>query len=456
MIRRSTATALSAVTVSALLAAGCGGSSAEKDAQASAGLGSVSPEVQKAAKAFKGPFKYWIGLTFPESSNELEQKRIEAWGKKVGVDVEIVKVNQNEIVQQVSGAVEAGTLPTALTVPYDLVQTLGPQGQLVPVDDAYAKIGSAHGGWLESIDKASKAPSFAGKVYGVPFGFFGNVLFRRTDLLKTAGFTEAPKTWEELASQGAKAAKPPKTYGLGFALSNVLDGNLTTSMMQAWGGRVADDAGKKCTIASPQTEDFLTWVKTQFDAKAFPPGAVTWDGAGDNNSYLAGQSVFIANTGSVYLSMKEDDPDLAADTKYSALPAGPKMQVSPVDPRYRVIPTTTSPEGQVLAQDLFDALADDTYMAEYMANATYGPVLKSQLKYPVYSQSPVHQGLLELAEKGTAPAYPDTANAAYSDYQNAFSTPRMVQRVVVDHVPPKQAMADAQAACQKIYDKHAS
>jgi ABC-type glycerol-3-phosphate transport system substrate-binding protein len=132
------------------------------------------------------------------------------------------------------------------------------------------------------------------------------------------------------------------------------------------------------------------------------------------------------------------------------------MQVSPVDPRYRVIPTTTSPEGQVLAQDLFDALADDTYMAEYMANATYGPVLKSQLKYPVYSQSPVHQGLLELAEKGTAPAYPDTANAAYSDYQNAFSTPRMVQRVVVDHVPPKQAMADAQAACQKIYDKHAS
>lgn len=455
MIRRSTATALSAVTVAALLAAGCGGGDSGTDAKASAGLGNVSPEVQKAAKEFKGPFKYWIGLTFPESSNELEQKRIEAWGKKVGVDVAIVKVNQNEVVQQVSGALEAGTLPTALTVPYDLMQTLGPQGKLVPVDDTYAQVGSEHGGWLESIDKATKAPSFDGKVYGVPFGFFGNVLFRRTDLLKPAGFTDAPKTWQELADQGEKAAKPPKTYGLGFALSNVLDGNLTTSMMQAWGGRVADDAGKKCTIDSPETESFLNWVKSQFDAKAFPPGAVTWDGAGDNNSYLAGESVFIANTGSVYLSMKKEDPDLADATKYSALPAGPKMQVSPVDPRYRVVPTTTSPAGQVLAKDLFASLADDTYMADYMANATYGPVLNSQLKYPVYTQSPVHAGLLELAEKGTAPAYPDTANAAYSDYQNAFSTPRMVQRVVVDHVAPKQAMGDAQAACQKIYDKYA-
>jgi multiple sugar transport system substrate-binding protein len=452
MTRKTTALGLAAVA--ALLAGGCSGSGGDDDEAAAAGLGDVSPAVQQAAKDFKGPFKYWIGLTFPESSNDLEEKRIQAWADKVGVEVEVVKINQNEVVQQVSGALEAGSLPTALTMPYDLMQTLGPAGHLLPVDAAYQAVGAEHGGWLPAIDKASKAPSFRGKVYGVPFGFFGNVLFRRSDLLETAGFKEAPKTWDELAQQGAKAAGPPKTYGMGFALSNVLDGNLTTSMLQSFGGRVADPTGKKCTIASPATAEFLTWVKKQYDAKLFPPEAVTWDGAGDNNSYLAGQSVFIANTGSVYQSMKEDDPDLAETSQYSSLPAGPKLQVSPVDPRYRVVPKTTGAAGKVLAEDLFKSLADDTYMAEYMANATYGPVLKSQLEYPVYKDSPVHAGLLELAEKGTAPAYPDVAGAAYSDYQNSFSTPRMVQRVVVDKVPPAKAMADAQAACQRIYDNH--
>ncbi|NVM98286.1 hypothetical protein [Arthrobacter sp. SDTb3-6] len=91
-----------------------------------------------------------------------------------------------------------------------------------------------------------------------------------------------------------------------------------------------------------------------------------------------------------------------------------------------------------------------------MENATYGPVLNSQLKYPVFTDSPVHAGLLQQADKGTTPAYPDTANAAYSDYQNAFSTPRMVQRVLVDKVDINTAMAQAQASCQKIYDQHAS
>jgi multiple sugar transport system substrate-binding protein len=154
--------------------------------------------------------------------------------------------------------------------------------------------------------------------------------------------------------------------------------------------------------------------------------------------------------------MKKDDPDLAESSAYSALPAGPKGQVAPVDPRYRVVPTSTSDAGKILAQDLFKTLADDTYMAGFMENATYGPVLNSQLDYPVFTDSPVHAGLLEQAEKGTAPAFPDTANASYSDYQNAFSTPRMVQRVVVDNVPINQAMADAQTSCQSIYDQHAN
>jgi len=448
--------AVGSLAAIALLAAGCSTPANNKDAVAAEGLGTPSAEVAQAAKDFKGPFTYWIGLTFPESSNDLEAARIKAWGDNLGIQTQVVKVNQNEVVQQTSGAIEAKSLPSAMTVPYDLMSTMGTGGQLSPVPDSYAAIGEAHGGWLKSIDSATKAKSFGGKVYGVPFGFFGNVLFSRADLLKQKGFDAPPKTWDELLAQSKATQTPPKTYGMGFALSNVLDGNLTTSIMQSFGGRVADDAGKKCTINSPETATFLKWIKGAFDAGQFPPSVVTWDGAGDNNSYTSGESLFIVNTGSVYQSMKKDDPELAKASAYSALPAGPVAQVAPVDPRYRVVPSSTSDAGKILAQDLFKTLADDTYMAGFMENATYGPVLNSQLKYPVFTDSPVHAGLLKQAEKGTAPAFPDTANAAYSDYQNAFSTPRMVQRVVVDKVAIDKAMAEAQASCQKIYDQHAS
>ncbi|WP_269937101.1 sugar ABC transporter substrate-binding protein [Arthrobacter sp. HY1533] len=438
-----------------LLATGCSTAGNGDDAVAADGLGAPSAEVAQAAKDFQGTFSYWIGLTFPESSNELEAARIKAWGDNLGIKTDIVKVNQNEVVQQTSGAIEAKSLPTAMTVPYDLMSTMATANQLTPVPETYAAVGGAHGGWLDSIDAATNAKSFGGKVYGVPFGFFGNVLFSRADLLKEKGFTTPPKTWDELLAQSKATQDPPSTYGMGFALSNVLDGNLTTSMMQSFGGRVADDAGQKCTIDSPETANFLGWIKGAFDAGQFPPSAVTWDGAGDNNSFTSGESLFIVNTGSVYQSMKKDDPDLAESSAYSALPAGPSGQVAPVDPRYRVVPSSTSEAGKILAQDLFETLADDTYMASFMENATYGPVLKSQLDYPVFTDSPVHAGLLEQAEKGTAPAFPDTANAAYSDYQNAFSTPRMVQRVLVDKVAIDKAMAEAQASCQKIYSQHA-
>ena len=48
----------------------------------------------------------------------------------------------------------------------------------------------------------------------------------------------------------------------------------------------------------------------------FPPGNTTWDGAGDNQAYLAGQAAFIANTGSVGIAARKDDPELFEATRF--------------------------------------------------------------------------------------------------------------------------------------------
>lgn len=405
-----------------------------------------------AALAQNETFVYWGGLIFSETANNMLVERIEQWGAEQGVNVEVVMINQNETVQRVSAAIEAGTMPDALDMGRSQVLLLSQNDQLMALDDLYATIGEEHGGWLPIVMNNNNPDDFGGNVYGIPFGANGNVLYRRNDVLEPAGFPDAPETWMELREAAAAAQNPPEHYGMGFALSNVGDANITTTMLQSWGGRVADDAGTTCTLDSEETRAFLEWITGAFEEGLFPPGATTWDGAGDNTAYQSGNALFIANPGSVYLYMRDNDPELGDGTRYSALPAGPEMQLSPSDIQYRVIPATSNHAD--LAQDLFTYLADDEFMAAYYAEAIYGPVLESQQEAPIFTESPLHAGLLDLALSGTSSAFPDVNNAAFAEYQTNFLTPKMVQRIVVDGLSIDDAVAETQAACQAIYDKY--
>src|SRR5688572_6517522 len=104
------------------------------------------------ALAQNDTFVYWGGLIFSESANNAFVARIEQWGEERGVDVEVVMINQNETVQTVSAAIEAGTMPDALDLGRDFMLLLSQQDQLVPLNDLYAQIGEEHGGWLESAE----------------------------------------------------------------------------------------------------------------------------------------------------------------------------------------------------------------------------------------------------------------------------------------------------------------
>lgn len=432
---------------SMILLAGCAGGG--DDAPTGGGDREISDEVQAAADDFDGTFTYWLGLTFPEDSNELEKQRIQEWGDELGIDVEIVEVNQNDTSRLVASALESNEMPDALSLGYELMQILQRDGHLAPVTDLYTQLGEDHGGWVEAVDAASAIPAFGEDRFGIPYGFQSNVLFRRLDVL---GDGAAPSTWEAYGEEVAGAAEPPETYGMGLALSNVLDGNNTTFMLQSFGGRVANDEGTQCTLDSDETREFLEWITDLYNDDVIPPDATTWDGAGDNGAYLAGRALTIFNSGSVYLAAQTDDPELAEVTGFSVWPDGPEGNVTPISPFYRVVPATTGSE--VLAADLISYLAEDDYAQEFLNGSVYGPVLQNQTEASVFEESPVHEILLDLATNGAAPTGTDVPNAAFAEYQNAFSTPRMVQRVVVDNLSVDDAVEEAQASCQTIYDRN--
>ena len=395
-------------------------------------------------------FTYWGGLIFSDEANNMLVEEIETWGAENGLEAEVVMINQNETNQKVSAAVESDTMPDALDLGLDLL-LLSQTDQLMDLGETFDAIGEAHGGWFPSLVNATDPAKFGGTRTGVPFGSSGNVLFRRTDVLSEAGFTEAPETWQELSEQAREAQTPGVIFGMGFALSNVGDANQQVSVMQSYGGRIANDEGTEATIKSEDTRAYLEWVTTAYEDGLFPPGVTTWDGAGDNTSYLSGQSIFIANTGSVTLAMNDEDPELAEATAYTALPAGPVMQVSPTNPNVRAVPASSgNPE---MAKALIEHLANPEFMEAYYNVAIYGPVLQDQQSFPVFEE-PVHGGLLDLVKNGTAPAEPDVFNAAYAEVSTTFLIPKMVQRVVVDGYTLDEAMDEAQQAAEAIYAKY--
>ena len=396
---------------------------------------------------------YWGGLIFSDEANSMLEDAIHAWGEDNNVETEVVMINQNETNQKVSAAVESNTMPSALDMGLDLALLLSTTGQLSDLSTLYDSIGSAQGGWHESVDTSLAASKFGGIRPGIPFGAGGNVLFRRQDILDEIGVSEAPQTWQELSDLAAQAQEGQTgVYGLGLALSNVGDANLMMSALQSYGGRIADDEGKTCTISSPETKTFLEWVKAAWDAGLFPPGATTWDGAGDNTAYLSGQAIFIANTGSVSIAAKNDDPDLYEATAYSALPGGPVMRVAPIGPNLRAIPTSNEDPDTALA--LLEHLAQPEFIGEYFKVAIYGPVLKGQDDFEAFTSTPVLGGLRDLVTNGTAPAYPDVSNTAYADFSSNFMVPKMIQRIVVDGVSIDDALAETQEQGDAIYAKY--
>ncbi len=412
------------------------------------GGGLSAPALAQTAK-LGGKITYWGGLIFSDAANKLLVDTINAWGKENGVETEVVMINQNETVQKVSAAIASKTMPDALDLNLDLLLPLSIQGVFMSLDDLYDQVGKEQGGWYEGVDRASKT---AGGRTGVPFGVSGNLLLRRKDLLEPAGFKEAPATWDDLVKQ-AEAVTGNNVFGLGLALSNVGDGNVQINVLQSFGGRIADDAGKKVTIKSDATKTYLQWVKNAWEKKIFPPGNATWDGAGDNQAYLSGQAAFIANTGSVGVAAKTQDPDLYEGSAFSPLPAGPKGVISPIAPQLRAIPKTS--QNQEAAKALILYLSKPEFLNEYYKVAIYGPVLKGQKSLEAFTANdPILTALLGLAETGTAPAYPDVYNAAYGEMYNNFVIPKMAQRVVIDNWDFDKAMDEAQSQAQAIYDKY--
>ncbi len=194
----------------------------------------------------------------------------------------------------------------------------GVQGKALPLTDVIDALGGE-----EVFTKDSKAFQTNGVWYSIPNCVAAPVLAYRKDLLKAAGFSEPPKTWDELVSMSKKLTKDG-VYGLGmFTGENLLTQQIMVGFMKAAGGRVLDEKGN-VVVNCPENLEALKFMTDLAKVhKVVPPSAVDWKYGDDVNVLGTGKVATDIMWGGYGTLLESMFPNDYQNIGFVTMPVGP-------------------------------------------------------------------------------------------------------------------------------------
>lgn len=126
-----------------------------------------------------------------------------------------VDVNNDNYETNMKAQFSANTAPDVLLLPPQLLGAFGPQGLLLPLDDAMNTAGVAPSDY---VDSPMQLFQIDGKTYGIPKDFGTLVIFVNNQMAQDAGVDIGGiKDWDSLKAAATKMTKgdgPGKTYGM--------------------------------------------------------------------------------------------------------------------------------------------------------------------------------------------------------------------------------------------------
>ena len=171
-----------------------------------------------------------------------------------------------------------------------------------------------------------------GKWIGVPFYDRSGNYWVREDKFGAAGFSIEKgsfDTWDSLREACLAVSKPSENfYGWGMTTNRSGDGeSLVQTVMQQFGGALADETGEMVTLSSPETIDAMTWLSDCYLNPTYqsmvPPGVNAWNDLSNNEAFLAGVIGFTSNAGTIYAKAKLDGNPIADSIMLVPVPKGP-------------------------------------------------------------------------------------------------------------------------------------
>lgn len=202
-------------------------------------------------------------------------------------------------------ALKNGTAPDVVACALDWITTFGNAGLLEPLDEYLAKDNIDTGNYVQGAIDAS---TIDGSLYGIPFRSETYVLFYNVDMLKEAGFTEPPKTWDDVLEIAAACTKDDKA---GYGICGANYGNVSfqyITMLRCLGGDILTDDNKASAL---DTEAAIQAAELYDQLKQYAPASYLENSNVENRTLFASGKVAMYLTG-IYdaETIAEANPDL--------------------------------------------------------------------------------------------------------------------------------------------------
>jgi multiple sugar transport system substrate-binding protein len=140
------------------------------------------------------------------------------------------------------------------------------------------------------LPSAVQTGTYRDHLYAAPWKTDAGLLYYRTDLLKKAGISGPPKTWQEMQADCAKV-KGVNCYGGQFDKYEGLTVNFSEAVDSA-GGTVVDAQGKP-NVNTPQAKQGLDFLVQGFKSGLIPKEAITYQEEPARRAFEKGNLLFL-------------------------------------------------------------------------------------------------------------------------------------------------------------------
>lgn len=293
--------------------------------------------------------------------------------------------------------------------------------------------------------------TYDGKVYGVPWFTDAGMLYYRKDLLEQSGFSEPPKTWDELKEQTQKVVEDSGTkFGFVFQGSNYEGGTVNgLEYINSYGGKVLDDNdASKVVIDSPESTEGLAMEASMIEEGVSPQDVANYTEQESQTTFLNGDAVFCRNWPYLYaLTSNPDESKIKQDqVGVAPLPAGSAGSVSGLGGWNFYL--NANSQVQDAAYEFVKFCTAEKQQKYRALNGSFLPTLKSLYEdQEVLDSVPV----IALAGEALANTVPRPVSPVYSDM--SLTMAEQFNASLKGDVSPNEAVQTLQEELQNIADQ---
>jgi multiple sugar transport system substrate-binding protein len=282
---------------------------------------------------------------------------------------------------------------------------------------------------------------YDGKAYGMPWILDTKYLFYNTDMLKKAGISAPPKTWDELLAQ-AKTIKDkgivefPIVWSWAQAEAVICD---YTMLLASYGGSFLTDDGKPAfQTGGGQALDYMV---NSIEAGLTNPNSKEYLEEDVRRVFSSGQAAFALNW--TYMYNLANDPKESKIAGNVGVVPGPgvsgKLEASAVNGSMGLGITAASKHPDEAWKYIISMTSLDTQKKYAQLSL---PIWSSWYDKPDVSKD--QEQLIAAAKVGLAAMYPRPTTPKYQELSTAIQ--QAIQSALLKSAKPEAALTDAAAA----------